>query len=244
MYNLTLQSYPFIMKKSHISKFLLIITLLCVCTAQAQEKVHFILTGGPALRKWEDLRSSSAQHDQWWANFIRASTLRMVEIRQAYGKTAKIVWAVHKNSYKMRGSEDGKPLTTWIENLAKKRNVTLIWYQSGTQAIAGINKQPRGSITTFDFFGHSNKYCFLLDYSSEIHSASKSWLHQDEISKINKSVFSKKCLSQSWGCFTGESMSQVWKAYLGHTLVGAEGKTDYAKVGQGEMPAINGRWVR
>jgi len=46
----------------------------------------------------------------------------MVEIRQAYGKTAKIVWAVHKNSYKMRGSEDGKPLTTWIENLAKKRN--------------------------------------------------------------------------------------------------------------------------
>ena len=27
------------------------------------------------------------QHDRWWANFVRASTLRMVEIRKAYGES-------------------------------------------------------------------------------------------------------------------------------------------------------------
>ena len=168
----------------------------------------------------------------------------MVEIRQAYGKDAKIVWAVHRDGYQMRGREDGKPLTTWIDNLAKKRNVTLIWYKKGGEAIKAINQQARGSITTFDYFGHSNRYCFLLDYSSKISAASKSWIHERDIYKIRRSVFSRHPICQSWGCYTGESMSRVWKAYLGHSLIGAQGKTDYAMVGRGEMPSINGRWVR
>ena len=227
-----------------MSKKLITLLLICVLVpVYGQEKIHFILAGGPALRKWEDLRTEQARHDKWWANFIRASTLRMVEIRQAYGKEAKIVWSVYKDGYTMRGREDGKPFTTWIENLAKKRNVKLIWYNTGKQAISSINSQPKGSIVTFDYFGHSNRYCFLLDYSSKISAASKCWIHQQDIPKIRRAVFAKHPISQSWGCYTGQSMSSVWKAYLSHSLKGAVGKTDYSVVGQGKMPTINGHWT-
>lgn len=226
------------LRKIHLVFILLFSPLMAV------EQVHFILTGGPALRKWENLREENSRHDLWWANFIRASTLRMVELRKAYGKDCKIVWAVYKDGYSRRGTEDDKPLTTWIDNLAKKRNVKLIWYSNGSGAIKAINKQPKNSITTFDYFGHSNRWCFMLDYSCKISAASKCWIHEKEIYKIKKSSFKKHCISQSWGCYTGESMSQVWKRSIGHTLIGAHGKTDYALVGKGKMPAINGSWVR
>lgn len=222
----------------------LLIFIFFLLTPVSAEDVHYIITGGPALRKWENLRVEANRHDKWWANFIRASTLRMVEIRKAYGKDAKVVWAVYKDGYTMRGSEDGKPLTTWISDLAKRRNVELLWFNDNKQAISTINRQKHGSIKTFDYFGHSNKYCFMFDYSSHISSACKCWFHQVDINKVNRSVFQKKCLSKSWGCFTGESMSKVWKAHTGHTLIGARGKTDYQYVGRGQMPAINGTWIR
>ena len=82
---------------------------------------HVIVTGGPALRKWENLRVQQDQHDRWWANFVRASTLRMAEIRKAYGPDAAIVWMVYQPGYQTRGREDGKPYTSWIAELAAKR---------------------------------------------------------------------------------------------------------------------------
>ena len=42
--------------------------------SQASQR-HVILCGGPALRLWEDLRVEQDQHDRWWGNFIRASTI-------------------------------------------------------------------------------------------------------------------------------------------------------------------------
>ena len=39
-------------------------------------------------------------------------------------------------------------------------------------------------------------------------------------------------------------MSKIWKRKLGVSLEGAVGKTDYVVVGQGQMPAIIGRWSR
>lgn len=221
---------------------ILLFLFLTLSSLAAQEKTHFILAGGPALRKWENLRKEVDRHDRWWANFIRASTLRMVEIRTIYGKDAKIVWAVHKESYAKRSTEDGKPLTTWIEDLAKKRNVKLIWFSSGNSAISAINQQS--NIITFDFFGHSNRHCFMFDYSSRISGASSSWLHENEIGKLRRGAFHKSATCQSWGCYTGESMSKIWKQKLGLTLIGAHGKTDYVTVGQGKMPKINGYWVK
>ncbi len=205
---------------------------------------HVILTGGPALRKWENLRVERDRHDRWWANFIRASTLRMVEIRRAYGPDASITWIVYRPGYTARGAEDSKPYTKWINELAARRKVTLKWVSTGGGAISAINNHPSKSVETFDFFGHSNKFCFLLDYSSNIMGVSKAWIHQNDLTKIRRGIFSRSAQCQSWGCHTGESMSAVWKRSTGKTMLGVRGKTNYEPVGHGRMPSVSGSWVR
>lgn len=223
---------------------LLTLILLLMTISTVARANHVIVTGGPALRKWEDLRVTQDRHDRWWANFVRGSTLRMVEIRKAYGSNARIIWMVYRPGYKTRGAEDGKPFTTWISDLARKRNVTLKWFDSGRGYINAMNSLPSGSVQTYDYFGHSNKYCFMLDYGNDIMAASTAWLHQDEISQIKRSIFTKNAYCKSWGCHTAESMSKVWKRHFGVPLEGAIGATDYTVVGQGIMPVVNGRWSR
>jgi len=213
-------------------------------TAAVSGQRHVILCGGPALRKWEDLRIEREQHDRWWANFIRASTLRMAEIRRAYGSNAAITWIVYRPGYVARGKEDRKPYTSWINEQAAKRRVNLVWVSSGGQAISAINKHPGKSVITFDFFGHSNKHCFLLDYSAEVMGASKAWIHERDLSRIRSGIFARNAQCQSWGCHTGESMSAYWKRATGQSMLGARGKTNYEPVGHGHMPSLSGRWVR
>jgi hypothetical protein len=220
----------------------LLLTLLLLALAPLAHADHVILTGGPALRKWEDLRVAQDRHDRWWANFVRASTLRMVEIRKAYGPNARIVWIVYRDGYQSRAGEDGKPYTSWIADLARDRNVTLKWFGSNGGLISTLNGLPRGSVQTFDFFGHSNKYAFMLDYGNDIMAASTVWLHQDDLHRISRSIFARSAYCKSWGCHTAESMSKVWKSKLGVPLEGAHGPTDYTVVGQGVLPVVKGRW--
>lgn len=226
---------------SRTLKTLLFIFLIASPVAQAE---HVIVCGGPALRKWENYRVPDDQHDRWWANFVRASTLRMVEIRQAYGKEAPLVWLVYKPGYVARGREDGKPYTSWIAEQAAKRNATLIWFSSTGDYISKINSRPRGSVETYDYFGHSNKYAFMFDYGSDIMAVSTAWLHERDIPRLKSSIFTRTAYCKSWGCHTGASMSAVWKRHLGLSLEGAKGKTLYTMVGRGEMPTGFGGWVR
>lgn len=211
---------------------------------QASQAEHVIVCGGPALRQWEDLRAEDDRHDRWWANFVRASTLRMLEIRLAYGQDAPLVWLVHRPGYEARGLEDGKPYTTWIAGQATKRRATLIWFTTTGDYINKINARPRGSVLTYDYFGHSNKYAFMFDYGSDIMAVSTSWLHVRDIPRLKSSIFAPNAFCKSWGCHTGQSMSATWKRHMGIPLEGAKGKTLYTMVGRGEMPKGFGGWVR
>lgn len=219
-------------------------TLLALCSLIPLAKAeHVILMGGPALRSWEDLRVDRDQHDRWWGNFVRASTLRMVEIRKAYGENAPITWIAYRPSYQDRGREEAKPLTNNITKLARDRRVNLIWVDSTAATISAINSRPRGSVQTFDYFGHSNRHAFMLDYSADIMGACSVWLHERDLSKIRSSIFARDAYCKSWGCHTAESMSKTWKSQIGLKLEGAMGKTDYTVVGQGQLPIGEG-WVR
>lgn len=211
---------------------------------QASPADHVIVCGGPALRKWENYRVTDDQHDRWWANFVRASTLRMAEVRLAYGKQAPLVWMVYKPGYEARGREDGKPYTTWIQEQASKRNATLLWFRTGGELINMMNSRPRESIETFDYFGHSNKFAFMFDYGSDIMAVSTAWLHERDLTRLKSSVFARNAYCKSWGCHTGSSMSAVWKRHLGLPMEGAKGKTVYTEVGQGRMPTGYGGWTR
>jgi hypothetical protein len=83
----------------------------------------------------------------------------------------------------------------------------------------------------------------MFDYSSNIESACKSWLHEDELKKINGRIFARGAFIKSWGCHTGESMSKKWRAATGTQMWGVIGKTQYMT---DELPVVagkNDKWV-
>ncbi|MEM7396207.1 MAG: hypothetical protein AAF492_28055, partial [Verrucomicrobiota bacterium] len=180
---------------------------------------------------------------------IRPARYRMVELRKLYGPDTRITWLVHRGSYERRAREDGKPVVRWVESVRDKYNVRLIWFRTGDQVIDYLNRgqnRSRIKVNTFDFYGHSNKHAMMFDYSNHISGASKSFIHEKDLSKIRKGIFAKNCQLRSWGCHTGESMSKVWYKATGTRLWGAIGKTDYRKISTLGRPILSSgaRWAQ
>ena len=208
--------------------FLLLTATFGIPALQAQDE-HIIVSGGVSLRKWEDLRAPGTQHDRWWGNFIRPARARIQEI-QKQDPGAPITWLVYRSAYTRRSVEDNRSLTALIESVRDAYKVNLVYFDSGSDVINYINNgkpRSRTKVASFEYFGHSNKYCFMFDYSNHIYGASKSWLHQKELSKIKGSAFARNAFCKSWGCHTGESMNTAWRKATGTTMIGAHGKTDY-----------------
>jgi hypothetical protein len=205
---------------------------------------YVLLVGGPSLMVWEKYKQQP--HDHWWANFIRAARIRTEQIRAQAGPDAKITWLVYRQGYKDRGVQEKQDLFGFIDSVRDKFDLNLVYFSNGTDVINYLNNgQPRDSVRVadFEYFGHSNRACFMFDYSSNIESACKSWLHEDELKKINGRIFARNAFVKSWGCHTGESMSKKWYAATGVPMWGVIGKTQYM---MDELPVIvgaNAKWV-
>ncbi len=196
---------------------------------------YVLLVGGPSLMVWEKYKLQP--HDHWWANFIRAARIRTEQIR-AQAPDAKITWLVYRQGYKDRAVQEKQDLFGFIESVRDKFNLNLVYFGNGNDVINYLNGgKPRDSlkVVDFEYFGHSNAKCFMFDYSSNIESACKSWLHEDELKKINSRVFARGAFAKSWGCHTGESMSKKWLAATGIPMWGVIGKTQYM---MDELPVI------
>ena len=212
--------------------------------ARAQE--HIVVSGGPSLYQWEKFKNPP--HDRWWGNFIRPAVTRFQEIKAA-DPGAQITWLVYRPAYERRMRQSEGPLTSNISNTASKYGVKLIWFSTPDQVVNYLNAgQPRDrvKIATLDWFLHSNKACFMFDYSNEIDSGSKAWLHETELGRIDRGIFAPKAKVKSWGCHTGESMSKKWKRATGVPMIGAIGKTDYSVMYRNNwLPGLSGgRWSR
>ncbi len=210
-----------------------------------------ILSGGPALRKWEDLRRPNEQHDRWWGNFIRSARIRVQQLRRAHGPAAQITWLVYRPAYEMRVPEDAtrqadQPAAmSKIESVRDAYGLKLIYFSSGDDIITYLNSRPRRSIMNFEYFGHSNRDCFMFDYSAEISGASVAYLHESQLTRIRRGSFNPRATIRSWGCHTGESFSKFWKKAVGIPMDGALGKTDYSVIiDHVSLPRVNGRWSR
>ncbi len=203
-----------------------------------------ILTGGVSMWKWEKFKAQP--HDNWWMNFVRASRLRIEQI-QATSPGAQITWLVYRPAYLNRGKQDSADLIGNINSVRDAYNVKLIYFDKADEVINYLNNgQDRAvkKIADFEFFGHSNKKCWMFDYSNNIDSASKVWLHEDDLSKLRRGLFSRDAFVKSWSCHTGESMSGRWKSVTGTAMIGAIGKTQYMT---DELPILSspdGRWTR
>ena len=207
---------------------------------------YILVTGGVSLMEWEKYKGDQA-HDHWWANFVRATRIRMEQIRNEQGPDAKITWLVYKEGYLRRQQQEKINLLGFIDSVRAKWNVKLVYFEKGADVIEYLNfGQPRDQvkIADFEYFGHSNRACFLFDYSNEVDSASKSWLHEKDLSGIHRGIFTRDAFVKSWGCHTGESMSAKWASATGTRMWGANGRTMYQME---DLPIIStpgGKWVR
>src|SRR6201997_2551306 len=206
-------------------RLVLLASLILGSAAIAQDKgEHIVLTGSPSLMEWEKYKLQP--HDNWWLNFVRASRIRIAQLRQQYGPSAQITWLVYQRGYERRQSQEHESLFSIINSVRDKYGLNLIYFNSADQLCNYLNygsNRQNNKIATFDYFGHSNKACFLLDYSNEIGSASKVWLHEDELKgKLHHGIFTRNAQVQSWGCYTAESMSKLWYQATGAKMIGPE----------------------
>lgn len=202
---------------------------------------YVLISGGVSLDKWE--RYKEQPHDRWWMNFVRAARIRIQEIRAA-DPQAQITWLVYRPAYERRSQEDKKDLLPLIDSVRDAYQLKRVYFSKGSEVFAYLQRgrdRSRVKVCDLEYFGHSNKACWMFDYSNFIDSSSKAWMHEDELGALSPDLFTADCYVKSWGCHTGESMSARFYQATGIRMWGAVGKTQYRT---NELPMLSTRWGR
>jgi len=206
-----------------------------------------LISGGPALRSFEKFKKAS--HDKYWGNFIDSALTRAEELKKDLKPGDEIVWLVFRPSYASRTSEDQQDYLKLIEERGAKVGLSPTYFDNKTQLFTllrrdGSKEKPK--ISRLEYFGHSNKKCWMFDYSNRVDGGALEPLvvHVDDLDKISGSSFTPNAECVSYGCHSGEEFSQRWRMIVGRPMVGAVGKTDYS---DGGMPKLSngkeGSWV-
>ena len=117
---------------------MLFASLILVSIVKAQDQgEHVVVTGGPSLMEWEKYKLQP--HDNWWMNFVRASRLRIEQLRQQYGPSAKITWLVYQRGYQRRQSQEHESLFSIIQSVRDKYGLNLIYFNSADQLCYYLN---------------------------------------------------------------------------------------------------------
>src|SRR2546426_7774948 len=168
-----------------MKRLLAIFFLVCTATISEGNSVpggeYIIVVGGPSLHEWEKYKAQP--HDHWWANFVHSARVRTEQLRAELGPDVMITWLVYGQGYKDRDKQENQDLIANINSVGEKYHLNLVYFGKGAEVINYFNSgQPRSSlkIAGFEYFGHSNRACFMFDYSNVLDSASKSWLHEPE----------------------------------------------------------------
>jgi hypothetical protein len=228
-----------------MKKFVLILAcaggLLPAASHADVARENIVISGGVSLHKWEMYRPDP--HDNWWMNFVRAARIRIQQLREA-DPQARITWLVYRPAYERRCIQEGRDLLGLIDSVRDAYGVNRVYFSSTAELVGYLNTggdRSRVKISNLEYFGHSNKACWMFDYSNFVDGASKAWLHEDELSQLQPGIFAADAFVKSWGCHTGESMSQVFRRLTGIKMWGAVGKTQYQT---DELPKLSGRWGR
>ena len=166
---------------------------------------YIMLVGGPSMYSGKNTRLTRT--------IIGGRTLCALRVcarnscAASSGPDPKITWLIYRQGYEDRAKQEHQDLISLIGTVRDKFNINLVWFGPGHEVINYINNgQPRDQmkIVDFEYFGHSNRACFMFDYSNNIDSACKSWLHEDDLKQINGHAFARRAYCKSWGCHTGE----------------------------------------
>ena len=159
---------------------------------------------------------------------------------------------VYRPAYVSRQTEEGRPLVQWVESIRDDYfkelhhfNMKIVWFNTAAELIQYVNSgqnRRKMKVVNFEYFGHSNRHAFMFDYSNKVMGASKEWLHENDLKKIKRSAFAKNAYCRSFGCHTGESMSQKWRQATGVRMWGVVGKTDYSVSNTEAVISPGGYW--
>src|SRR5256885_58703 len=151
-------------------RFLPLITIIAVAFSQTipaaapnvPQGEWIIIVGGVSMHQWEQYKAQP--HDHWWANFVHSARVRTEQLRAQLGPDAMITWLVYKPGYIDRGRQENQDLIANINSVRDKFNLKLIYFDRGGDVISYLNNGQRRDqlkISGFEYFGHSNKACFL-----------------------------------------------------------------------------------
>ena len=228
-------------------RFVLLLWLLAAVVPALQAQEIILLSGGPAVRSFEKFKINS--HDKYWGNFIDSALQRAKDLQAEAKTTDKIVWLVFRPSYLSRGREDNQDYLKIIEERGKLVGVSPIYFDNKNQLLTLLRRdgsKDKPKISRLEYFGHSNKKCWMFDYSNRVDGGALEplVLHVDDLERISGSSFTPDAECVSYGCHSGEEFSQRWRMIVGRPMVGAVGKTDYS---DGGMPKISkgkgGTWA-
>ena len=228
-------------------RLLLILCGLSLLGLPLQAHDVVLISGGPALRSFEKFKKAS--HDKYWGNFIDSALTRAEELKKDLKPGDEIVWLVFRPSYTSRTAEDQSDYLKILEERGAKIGISPTYFDNKTQLFTllrrdGSKEKPK--ISRLEYFGHSNKKCWMFDYSNRVDGGALEPLvvHVDDLDKISGSSFTPNAECVSYGCHSGEEFSQRWRMIVGRPMVGAVGKTDYS---DGGMPKLSngkeGAWV-
>jgi hypothetical protein len=214
---------------------------------------YILLCGGPSLHLWEQYRDQP--HDNYWGCFVRAARTRIQELKPAVkdNPAATVTMLIYLDGYRSRSAQEKRDLIPLIYSVRDTYQLNLVPIENGDDVIRYLNSgKPRQQIkiADFEYFGHSNQDAFMFDYSNQVGNSSKSWLHENQLAELHRGLFAPGAYVKSWGCYTGEGMSQKFRAATGVPMIGAVGKVDYSNredASNGIVPVLSsagGRWTR
>ena len=217
---------------------------------------YVILTGGPSLTVWEKYKT--APHDQFWGSF-RA---RLAHPLPATPEGERQRPERHLHVARLRGRLQvpvarRTTRTTSATSIPCATSTTCTWsrWTNGVQVMDYLNHgQDRGNrikVVDFEYFGHSNRCCFMFDYSSNIDSASKNYLHEDQLTSAEPVGVLPPRVREKLGLPHGREHEQA-KFYdaTGTRMIGAIGRTDFTNRDEafnGIIPVLSspdGKWVQ
>jgi hypothetical protein len=214
---------------------------------------YILLCGGPSLHLWEQYRDQP--HDNYWGCFVRAARTRIQELKPVIkdNPAATVTLLIYLDGYRSRSAQEKRDLIPLIYSVRDAYQLNLIPIENGDDVIRYLNSgKPRRQIkiADFEYFGHSNQDAFMFDYSNQVSNSSKSLLHENQLEELHRGLFASGAYVKSWGCYTGEGMSQKFRAATGVPMIGAVGKVDYSNrqdALNGIVPvlsSVGGRWTR
>ena len=227
--------------------FLGLILLVLSLAGSAFANDIVLISGGPALRAHE--RFKTASHDKYWGNFIDSALARVGELRKELGPGDRLTWLVFRPGYVTRGDDDKQDYFKIIEERGQKHGLAPVYFDNKNQLFTLLRRdgsQERPKISRLEYFGHSNKKCWMFDYSNRVDGGAIEPLvvHVDDLENISGSSFTPNATCVSYGCHSGEEFSQRWRMVVRRPMVGAIGKTDYS---DGGMPKLSegkgGSWA-